>query len=648
MLTKSIPAAMILFATAFSPLLEASAAGSSIQRDDIVLTSDMDWMNESLQTENNKIFIDVSNHFPYLSNGALTVAAASSNTAVLSADGNASFLILTINGAGNAIVTINAHDEHNVTVSDQFHVSINKLGDGTGDGILSPADAFFVYQVIQGKAAINELQKRALDMNQDGEITAADASLIMLSYTGQSTGGSTNYEYIISMSNKNDRPQLVQAVTDQTAALNTSFSYMLPSTAFIDADEEDSLQYDAGQADGSPLPPWLTFHADTRTFEGIPQTAGTASIKVVVRDEFNETAEAVFNIVTSLNNIPPIVANPLIQEYIVAPGVPGTPKVSLASVFTDPDGDPFSISASPADNRVANGTMNGNELLIEPGGVKGRTTIKVIADDGKETTDFNVNVRAVELVPNGLVNITTKKGIESVTVDLAQYFILNGGENFTVVRNHEQMPLLGSKWTIPLDDGAAGHYWIISDDHRAVYVTINIEEQSGSNIYFSEYLDAGNGRAALEIYYKETNHSPLSLHGYEIEVYQYLKNRHEVSTHTIPLGGYPLYSGRTYHLINHTFYDFFDFMNTQYYNEEGRLTGLGMETIAYVLKKNGQVVDVIGIPTKDPSKATPIFTNGGTMVRKKGNQTGSIYYNLTGEWDLYPKDTFQHYGNHTP
>ena len=57
--------------------------------------------------------------------------------------------------------------------------------------------------------------------------------------------------------------------------------YTLP--AFTDPDE-DTLTYSATQEDGSPLPTWLTFNPDTRTFSGPPSTEQSFIVKVTAED----------------------------------------------------------------------------------------------------------------------------------------------------------------------------------------------------------------------------------------------------------------------------------------------------------------------------------------------------------------------------
>ncbi|MFC4302170.1 dockerin type I domain-containing protein [Cohnella boryungensis] len=57
-------------------------------------------------------------------------------------------------------------------------------GDANGDGVVTPADALLITKYLKGKITLTADQLEALDMDEDGEITEADATLIMNIYMG--------------------------------------------------------------------------------------------------------------------------------------------------------------------------------------------------------------------------------------------------------------------------------------------------------------------------------------------------------------------------------------------------------------------------------------------------------------------------------
>ncbi|MGG1556254.1 dockerin type I domain-containing protein [Paenibacillus ferrarius] len=58
-------------------------------------------------------------------------------------------------------------------------------GDANGDGVITPADALLATKYAQGKITLDDEQKKALDMDGDGDVDAVDAQLILNVYLGK-------------------------------------------------------------------------------------------------------------------------------------------------------------------------------------------------------------------------------------------------------------------------------------------------------------------------------------------------------------------------------------------------------------------------------------------------------------------------------
>lgn len=87
----------------------------------------------------------------------------------------------------------------------------------------------------------------------------------------------------------NDAPTLVAPLADQSFAEDHAVSFTLPAGSFTDVDNA-SLSYAATLDDGTALPDWLDFDADTQSFSGTPPQDfnGMLAIKVTASDsEFN-------------------------------------------------------------------------------------------------------------------------------------------------------------------------------------------------------------------------------------------------------------------------------------------------------------------------------------------------------------------------
>ncbi len=83
----------------------------------------------------------------------------------------------------------------------------------------------------------------------------------------------------------NEDPTLENPISDESAQAYISFTYTFPSDVFSDPDLM-ILNYTATLGTGDPLPGWLSFDADLRTFSGTPggSDAGTISVKVTATD----------------------------------------------------------------------------------------------------------------------------------------------------------------------------------------------------------------------------------------------------------------------------------------------------------------------------------------------------------------------------
>ena len=97
-----------------------------------------------------------------------------------------------------------------------------------------------------------------------------------------------------------NKPVVANTISDQTAIVGTAFSFQFADNVFASA-KSGPLTYSATQYDGTALPSWLSFAADTRTFSGTPQSsdAGRVPVKVRATDEDGRSASDTFDLVVS-------------------------------------------------------------------------------------------------------------------------------------------------------------------------------------------------------------------------------------------------------------------------------------------------------------------------------------------------------------
>ena len=123
--------------------------------------------------------------------------------------------------------------------------------------------------------------------------------------------GTVNASAQVVVIQKNRAPVVNIAIPDQEAQSGLAYSFTFDAQTFTDADEGDELTYSATLEDGTELPSWLSFEADTRTFSGTPGDAhiGTVTIVVSVTDgEISQPVTEQFNI--------NVVAAPVVEKPV--------------------------------------------------------------------------------------------------------------------------------------------------------------------------------------------------------------------------------------------------------------------------------------------------------------------------------------------
>jgi len=108
--------------------------------------------------------------------------------------------------------------------------------------------------------------------------------------------------FIISVNNLNEAPIVANPIIDLETDLNEVFNFSFPINTFTDDDAGDVLTYSATLSNGNPLPFWLSFNYNTRTFTGIPEVEESIIIKVKAIDSSTLFVEDEFQLtITNIN-----------------------------------------------------------------------------------------------------------------------------------------------------------------------------------------------------------------------------------------------------------------------------------------------------------------------------------------------------------
>ena len=206
----------------------------------------------------------------------------------------------------------------------------------------------------------------------------------------------------------NRAPTVSAAIADQKATEDSAFVLTLAASAFVDADTGDALQLSATLADGKPLPAWLSFDAQTRTFSGTPDNDAVAdlSIRVTATDKAGLSVSDSFEVQVGNTNDAPVLVKAVADQSVVE-GAPLTFALP-ATTFADVDvADTLSITAQSADGQALPGWLSfdaaSRTFSGTPGNMNvGKLAIRVQATDtaGATVSDtFEIDVQNVNNAP---------------------------------------------------------------------------------------------------------------------------------------------------------------------------------------------------------------------------------------------------------
>lgn len=222
----------------------------------------------------------------------------------------------------------------------------------------------------------------------------------------------------------NDAPVVSDVPDDFSASAGEVFIGTLPMDAFTDVDG-DILTYSVALADGSPLPSWLSFDAETGSVFGLPQDAdvGTLSLVVTASDGQGSAATG-FTLTIEPGNTPPILNGPL-ENHSVDEDTPVAFSLPQ-DTFIDADGDTLTISARLADGTDLPAWLSFDAGTLAFGGqppanFHGLLAIEVIASDGENSISgrFTLDVLPVNDAPVVTVPLEDHASPEDAFVSFA-------------------------------------------------------------------------------------------------------------------------------------------------------------------------------------------------------------------------------------
>ncbi|MBI5108108.1 MAG: putative Ig domain-containing protein, partial [Rhodocyclales bacterium] len=189
-------------------------------------------------------------------------------------------------GAGNDVYVFNPGDGADAIDNRDGGNDMIRFGDG-----VAPADVSLAYDEDEGIYL--------LSWNEDESPITIEADIGSLPGMEFADGTAWSRTDVLRLLWQN-APMLDNDIADQALVEGIHFEFSIPDDTFFDPDFElgDSLVLAASQADGSPLPGWLSFDSATRILSGTPGTGtpGVLNLMVTATDGVGLSANASFTV----------------------------------------------------------------------------------------------------------------------------------------------------------------------------------------------------------------------------------------------------------------------------------------------------------------------------------------------------------------
>lgn len=210
-ITGAIPVYVVLSAFLLSG--SAHAEGNTLLKP--VKNIDVGWISPSsqlnepqkaaIEVDGGRILLDLASHTSWRPEGIDSVTVSSSNDSIANASIEKGKLAISIRSYGTVQLTLYSVDSDGQSFVDTLQLVINKIGDTTGDGVITSADALLIMRAVNGIITPTSEQMNSFDINRDGKITSADSALLLSQYVGKNNGPAAS-NYIVSIQSVNDAP----------------------------------------------------------------------------------------------------------------------------------------------------------------------------------------------------------------------------------------------------------------------------------------------------------------------------------------------------------------------------------------------------------------------------------------------------------
>ncbi|MEH1860368.1 MAG: putative Ig domain-containing protein [Nostoc sp.] len=253
------------------------------------------------------------------------------------------------------------------------------------------------------------------------KVTATDTALAQ-----------ANDVFLLTVQNVNDLPEVGNEIADPETTEDTVFNFTFSEDTFIDIDAGDNLTYTATLENGNPLPTWLNFNANTKTFSGTPLNAdvGSLNIKVTATDPALAEVSDVFVLTVKNANDAPEVMNEIANQ-----------EATEDTVFNFTFSEDTFIDIDAGDSLTYTATLKNGDLL--PSWLSFNAATKTLSGTplNADVSNLNIKVTArdifgVEVSDDFALTVKNINDAPEVVEAIANLkVVINTQFNFTIPEN---------------------------------------------------------------------------------------------------------------------------------------------------------------------------------------------------------------------
>jgi YD repeat-containing protein len=310
------------------------------------------------------------------------------------------------------------------------------------------------------------------------DAAAVGGLLLKVTATDAINGLRVSSAFNLTVNPASGTPVVNGTIADQSTDQRQPFQFVIPASVFTDT-AGNTMSYSATLADGSALPTWLKFDAQTGTFSGTPgdDDVGALSLKLTAADPDGQTASTVFKLAVNFVDRAPVATQTVVDQ--AADELKPFSFTLPAGTFTDADkGDTLTYSVTLADGSVLPDWLRFDPSTATLSGTPdddatGTLNLTVVATDNSgqtASTAFKLTVNHVNEAPTVANTIGNQHADE-----LTEFSFIVPADTFTDANKADTLVLSAA-----MADGSALPSWLNFDAKSGTFSGTSDDDSVGT------------------------------------------------------------------------------------------------------------------------------------------------------------------------